>query len=156
MPDPTPAPSAVRRSLAAPETPTGGPSAAVASPPPFPGLPTVALAGPVARSVDPGAPAPAGVPARLTPVAPTVAGSRAGTGAGPEPAQPAPWVPPNPPEPAGLSGVPGGQGTSLLFGIAALCGLVGLARPPDGLRPLPPAPATSVPVALTTSLERPG
>ncbi|MDX6555630.1 MAG: hypothetical protein QOD86_1825, partial [Miltoncostaeaceae bacterium] len=116
-----------------------------------------APAGPSARPAVPGAPAPSGVPARLVPSLPSgEPGVRQGGGAAPGPAAPGRdgQVPPS--APAGLSGVAGGQGTALLFGIAALCGLVGLARPPDGLRRLPPAPATPVPVALIPSLERPG
>jgi hypothetical protein len=134
--------------------PEGGPFAGAPAPS-FPALPVDGPAVPSARPAVPGAPASSGAPARLISALP--AGEQgARQGGAPGPAAPGPQDEAPPSAPPGLSGVPGGQGTALLFGIAALCGLVGLARPPDGLRRLPPAPATPVPVALIPSLERPG
>ena len=76
------------------------------------------------------------------------------------PASPAPFLPPAPaPAPAdhtGLSGLGGSSTSTLLLGVAALCGLIALARPPNGLRRMSLQPAPYVPAMFAVSLERPG
>jgi hypothetical protein len=55
-----------------------------------------------------------------------------------------------------MAGLGGGTTSTLLLGVAALCGLIALARPPNGLRRLSLQPAPYVPAIFAVSLERPG
>ncbi len=100
-----------------------------------------------------------GPPGPRAPVPPAPVSERTAP-AGAAPAGPAPFLPPAPaPAPAdhtGLSGLGGSSTSTLLLGVAALCGLIALARPPNGLRRMSLQPAPYVPAMFAVSLERPG
>jgi hypothetical protein len=118
-------------------------------------------AAPAATLAAPPSPATAlpGHPGPRSPIPPAPVSERTAP-AGAAPAGPAPFLPPAPApapsDPTGMAGLGGGTTSTLLLGVAALCGLIALARPPNGLRRLSLQPAPYVPAIFAVSLERPG